>query len=365
MPKIQTVELDGQARKTESPPLLPPLPDQIATSRLLLRPWSADDAPVLKALIDANLEHLRAWMPWAMNEPSPVEAIAKRIEMFRGQRERGEDFGVGVLLGDQAIGGAGLHRRDGPGVLEIGYWMATAHGGRGYATEAAAALTDLAFRMDGIERVEIRCDPRNVVSAAVPQKLGFVHTTTLNANTVTPTGEPRDTMVWEMTRSSWSATRDDPSMRALLRHMLATLAYRAAKACRGAPDGFTTFRAAPDSRSAGEILAHLGDLIEWVDSQARGAQRWHTSTPGAWDDDIARFHRALQHLDDHVASGAPLRHDAKRLFQGGLADSLTHVGQINMLRRLAGSPVRGENYAAASIAIGNVSPDQPPPRAEF
>jgi hypothetical protein len=82
------------------------------------------------------------------------------------------------------------------------------------------------------------------------------------------------------------------------------------EACRGAPDGFTTFRAAADSRSAGEILAHLGDLIEWVDSQARGAERWNTSTPVAWDDDVARFHRALQRLDDYIASGAPLHHDA-------------------------------------------------------
>lgn len=346
-------------------PLLHPLPERILAPRLVLRPWSVDDAPRLKALIDANLDHLRRWMPWAMNEPSPVEAIAERIEMFRGQRERGEDYGVGLLRGDEAIGGAGLHRRDGPGVLEVGYWIAAAHGGRGYATEAAFALTELAFTMAGIERVEIRCDPRNVVSAAVPRKLGFVHKTTLKANTVTPTGEPRDTMVWETTLSSWLARREHASARLLLRHALATLAYRAAKACRGAPEDFTNFRAAPDSRSAGEILAHLGDLIEWVDSQARGAQRWNSSKPSAWNEGVARFHIALQHLDDYLASCAPLHHDAMQLFQGGIADSLTHVGQINMLRRLAGSPVRGENYAAAAIAIGRVGEAQEAPRFEF
>ena len=346
-------------------PTLHPLPNRIETPRLVLRPWAVEDAPALKALIDANLDHLRAWMPWAMNEPSPVEVIAERIEMFRGQRERGEDFGVGVLRGDEAIGGAGLHLRDGPGVLEIGYWIAAAHGGRGYATEAAVVLTDLAFAMAGIERVEIRCDPRNVVSAAVPRKLGFVHTTTLKANTVTPTGEPRDTMVWETTRSSWFAKRDYASARLLLRHALATLAYRAAKACRGAPDGFTDFRAAADSRSAGEILAHLGDLIEWVDSQARGSQRWNNSKPSAWEDDVGRFHRALQRLDDYLASCAPLHYDAMRLFQGGIADSLTHVGQINMLRRLAGAPVRGENYSKAGVVVGRVGQDQEKPGVEF
>lgn len=162
-----------------------------------------------------------------------------------------------------------------------------------------------------------------------------------------------------------SVVESDDSARVLLRHTLATLAYRAAKACRGVPEGFTNFRAAADSRSAGEILAHLGDLIEWVDSQARGAQRWTTSIPASWDDDVSRFHRALQHLDDYIASGALLHHDATRLFQGGIADALTHVGQINMLRRLAGSPVRGENYARAEIAIGTLGQTQPFPRAEF
>lgn len=155
------------------------------------------------------------------------------------------------------------------------------------------------------------------------------------------------------------------SSRALLRHAVATLAYRAAKACRGAPDGFTNFRAAPDSRSAGEILAHLCDLIEWVDSQARGPQRWNNSQPGAWDADVDRFHKALQRLDDYLASDAPLHRDATGLFQGGIADSLTHVGQINLLRRLAGSPVRGENYSAASIIIGRVGQSQEKPRFEF
>ena len=363
---------------TDALPLLHPLPARITTSRLVLRPWNVDDAPVLKALIDANLDHLRAWMPWAMNEPSTVEAIAQRIEMFGGNVREGTDFIVGVFLGDEAIGGSGLHRRDGPDTLEIGYWIAAAHTRRGYAAEAAMALTRVAFAMPHVEHVQIRCDPRNANSAAVPRKLGFDHVTTLEADTLTPTGESRATMVWQISRTTYNAklkerslttpTSDVPSTessRGLLRHTLATLAYRAAKACRGAPDGFTSFRAAPDSRSAGEILAHLGDLIEWVDSQARGAQRWNNSKPSSWDDDVARFHDALRRLDDYLASDAPLHHDATRLFQGGVADSLTHVGQINLLRRLAGSPVRGENYAAAPITVGNVGPHQEKPRFEF
>jgi len=355
----------------EALPLLRPLPDSIETMRLVLRPWSAADAPVLKGLIDANLDHLRAWMPWAMNEPSPVESVAERIELFAGNVREGTDYTVGIFLGDEAIGGSGLHRRNGQDTLEIGYWIAARHTGRGYAAEAAMALTSLAFALPHVDHVEIRCDPRNASSAAIPRKLGFSHVATLEAETQTPTGEPRATMVWQISRPDFHRNREERAVspliasRALLRHTLATLAYRAAKACRGAPDGFTSFRAAPDSRSAGEILAHLGDLIEWVDSQARGAQRWTTSQPGAWDDDVARLHRALQRLDDFLATGAPLHYKAERLFQGGIADSLTHVGQINMLRRLAGSPVRGENYSKAAIVVGNVGKDQETPPSEF
>ncbi len=353
---------------TESLPLLRPVPDRIETTRLVLRPWNPGEAPVLKALIDANLEHLRAWMPWAMEEPSSVEAIAQRLELFAANVRDGVDYAVGVFLGDEAIGGAGLHRRDGPDTLEIGYWIASSHIGRGYASEAALALTSLAFALPHVEHVQIRCDPHNAASAAVPRKLGYTHAATLEGDAKTPTGAPRASMVWEISRASFRRAFEAAGVstsRTLLRHILATLAYSAAKSCRGAPEDFTHFPAAADSRSAGEILSHLGDLLEWVDSQVRGAERWSNSKPGAWDEDVARFHRALQRLDDYLASGAPLHYDATRLFQGGIADALTHVGQINMLRRLAGSPVRGENYAKAEIVMGRVDKQQTPPVAEF
>lgn len=189
----------------ESLPLLAALPEQIATSRLVLRPWRVSDAPVLKALIDANLDHLRAWMPWAMNEPSPVEAIARRIEVFAGHVREATDFTVGIFLGDEAIGGCGLHRRAGPDTLEIGYWIAAAHVRRGYASEAASALVLLAFSMPHVQYVQIRCDPLNTASAAVPRRLGYTHIETIKADTVTPTGEPRATMVWEISRSEFTA----------------------------------------------------------------------------------------------------------------------------------------------------------------
>jgi hypothetical protein len=149
-----------------------------------------------------------------------------------------------------------------------------------------------------------------------------------------------------------------------LRHALATLAYRAAKALRNAPAGFLDFRPGESSRSAGEILAHLAELMDWALTQASGKERWHSLKPASWEADSKRFFASLTKLDKYLASGAELRAPAGKIFQGAIADSLTHVGQIAMLRRLAGSPVRGENYSVAKIAAGQTGPDQPAPVQE-
>lgn len=151
----------------------------------------------------------------------------------------------------------------------------------------------------------------------------------------------------------------------LLRHTIATLAYRGGKALRGAPAGFETFKAGPTTRTPGEILAHLGDLLDWALSLANGQQKWRDSTPAAWDAGSERFFRALEALDARLADSAPIGASPEKLFQGPVADSLTHVGQIALLRRLAGAPVRGENYLRADITPGRVGADQPPPNFEF
>lgn len=153
--------------------------------------------------------------------------------------------------------------------------------------------------------------------------------------------------------------------RALLRHTVATVAYRGAKALRGAPAAFASFRAAPTSRTPAEILAHVGDLFDWALTMARDKPVWRNSEPRTWEAEIARFHAALAAFDAYLASDAALATPAERLFQGPIADALTHVGQIAMLRRLAGAPVRGENYHKAEIAIGCVGPEQSSPRMEF
>ena len=133
----------------------------------------------------------------------------------------------------------------------------------------------------------------------------------------------------------------------MLRHTVATVAYRAGKALRGAPPEFAQFG---DGKSAGQILAHMCDLFDWALTLAEGKSVWHDSTPQTWDADVARFFAVLEAFDRRLASGAPLGIAPERLFQGPIADSLTHVGQIAMLRRLAGCAIRGENYAIAPIA---------------
>jgi len=153
--------------------------------------------------------------------------------------------------------------------------------------------------------------------------------------------------------------------RALLRHIVATIAYRGAKAVRGAPASFAAYSPDGSPRTAGRILAHLGDLFDWALSQARGAEAWNDSTPLEWDAERDRFFAALQRFDDYLASDGPLAMPAERLFQGPLADALTHVGQLAMLRRLAGAKIKGENYSRAEIVAGRVGAEQTAPRREF
>jgi hypothetical protein len=156
----------------------------------------------------------------------------------------------------------------------------------------------------------------------------------------------------------------DPK-RELLRHTVATLAYRGGKAVRNVPTGFADFHAYESSRTPGQILAHIGDLLDWGLSIARGKQTWNDSQPLPWGEEITRFFAAVKSFDDYLASDEPLHTPAERLFQGPVADALTHVGQIAMLRRMAGGPVKGENYFAADIAGGRVGPDQVAPKKEF
>jgi len=153
--------------------------------------------------------------------------------------------------------------------------------------------------------------------------------------------------------------------RQFLRHTLATLAYRAGKALRGAPDSFAAFDPDKSGRTPAKILAHMGDLMDWGLTICKGKQAWQDSAPLPWPQEVERFFRAIKTFDDYLASDAPLAAPAGKVFQGGVADALTHTGQINMLRRMAGCPIRGENYYRATIAVGNVGFEQAAPAKEF
>ena len=153
--------------------------------------------------------------------------------------------------------------------------------------------------------------------------------------------------------------------RALLRHTVATVAYRGGKALRGAPGSFAAFTPDGTRRTPAKILAHIGDLYEWALSQATGAESWNESTPLEWEREIDRFFTTLQRFDDYLASDAALAVPAERLFQGAVADSLAHIGQLAMLRRLAGVRMKSENYSRADIVAGRVGAEQTPPKREF
>jgi hypothetical protein len=152
-----------------------------------------------------------------------------------------------------------------------------------------------------------------------------------------------------------------------LRHAVATLAYRAAKAVRGAPASFAGFRAGPTTRTPLEIVAHMGDLFDWGKRMLEGQPQWTTASLGTWESECDRFFAALEAFDAHLASGAPIAYDTARIFQGPIADALTHTGQLTMLRRLHGAPMKGESYNRAEIVPGRVGAQQTPadPRYEF
>jgi hypothetical protein len=153
--------------------------------------------------------------------------------------------------------------------------------------------------------------------------------------------------------------------RALLRHTVATLAYRGGKAVSNAPVDFGTFRVNETSRTPGEVLAHIGDLLDWALYVAKGEHIFKESSPLPWEEEVSRFFAALKEFDSFLASDSALGYPAEKIFQGPIADALTHVGQISMLRRMAGSPVRGENYFKAEIISGRVGRDQATKRVKF
>ena len=188
-----------------------PVPELLRTERLLLRRWRPEDAALLQPVLAANVAHLQPWIPWHVAEPVPEAELATRLAGFAADFDAGRQWIYGILAADggTVYGGVGLYPRaaggrtpfDAADHIEIGYWLRADVTGQGFATEAAGAVLAVADALPGMTRVEIRCDARNVRSAAVPQRLGFRHARTVGART--PGEPPSALLIWE--RASRSA----------------------------------------------------------------------------------------------------------------------------------------------------------------
>lgn len=181
-------------------------PYRIETPRTVIRCYQPTDAPRLKAAVEASVDHLRPWMPWAHGEPTTLAAKVDLCRRFRGLFDTDQDYVYGIFTPDERtlLGGTGLHTRVGARAREIGYWIAAEQEGKGLVTEVVTALVQAAFAHEDLVRIEIRCDPRNVRSARIPERLGFVHEATLRDRVLE--GELRDQMIWTLFRATYEAS---------------------------------------------------------------------------------------------------------------------------------------------------------------
>ena len=181
-------------------------PYRIVTERLVLRTWEPRDAPLLKEAVDSSIDHLLPWMPWAAHEPQSLQEKVALLRQFRGKFYLGQDFTYGIFTLDeeQAVGGTGLHTRIGDDAFEIGYWIRASRAGEGLGTESTAALTRVAFELTDVDRIEIRCEPENERSRAIPRKLGYREEATLRRRLRHP--EPRDVVVYSLFRDDFGSS---------------------------------------------------------------------------------------------------------------------------------------------------------------
>jgi RimJ/RimL family protein N-acetyltransferase len=184
---------------------------RIETERLVIRCYQPGDAPMMHAAITGSIAHLRPWVPWARQEPKELDWMVGFIRMFRGQFDLGQDavYGIFDKTESEQIGGTGLHNRIGKDAREIGYWINVKHANRGYATEAVRALMRVAFEIEQLSRLEIRCDPENVFSRRIPLRLGFRHEMTLRSNSTDGDGRLVDLMVWALGRLEYEASEEE------------------------------------------------------------------------------------------------------------------------------------------------------------
>ena len=181
---------------------------RIETERLVIRCWEPKDASLLKEAIDLSIDHLLPWMPWTRHEPQTLEEKVELLRLFRGKFDLGQDFILGIFNNDETevLGGTGLHPRHGENEREIGYWVRADRTNQGIITESTKALVKVGFEVERFHRLEIRCDPKNLASVAIPRKLGFTLEGTLKGRILAGDEEPRDVMVWSLWQSQYSGT---------------------------------------------------------------------------------------------------------------------------------------------------------------
>ena len=195
---------DGRSGRAWHSGVVVRLPSEIVTPRLLLRLWRPGDVPALRGAIEASIEHLRPWLAWTRFEPLSDKDRVDLINSGRAGWHQGGDASYGAFREDVVIGACGLHHRQGPGTLDLGYWVHVDHVGRGYAVEMARGLTSAAFGVPGVERVEIHHDKANTRSRVVPQSLGFVEGPQ-RSDGVHSGGEVGIDCSWRISRSGWEA----------------------------------------------------------------------------------------------------------------------------------------------------------------
>ena len=185
---------------------------RLETKRLVVRCYNPSDAPMLAESIRENIEHLKPWMAWVHNEPEPIEEKVKRLKIFRGQFDIGQEFIYGIFDPEETrlLGGTGLHTRLGDSGLEIGYWIHKDFINQGLVTESTAALIKVAFEIIHIHRLEIHCDPANFASAAIPRNLAFTHEGTLRLKTRF-LDRWSDSMIWGLLENEYP---DSPASKA-------------------------------------------------------------------------------------------------------------------------------------------------------
>lgn len=178
---------------------------KIETERLEIRCYEPEDASKLFDAICASVDHLMPWLPWARLEPSSLESVVERVRRFRGKFDLGQDYVFGIFdrADGRLLGSTGLHTRLGGNAREIGYWTDVRHANKGYMTEAVRALVKVGFDIEGLDRIEIHCDPDNEKSRRIPERLGFVHEATLKSRFINAHGQIRDQMTWTMFREGY------------------------------------------------------------------------------------------------------------------------------------------------------------------